>query len=39
MLTITTCNPKLDNYQRLIVHAELVRKQARGAGPPAELGG
>lgn len=39
MLTLTTCNPKWDNYERLIVHAELVRSQPRGAGPPAELGG
>jgi sortase (surface protein transpeptidase) len=39
MLTLTTCNPKFDNYERLIVHAELVRSQPRGAGPPAELGG
>jgi sortase A len=39
MLTLTTCNPKFDNYQRLIVHAELVRTQAKSAGRPAELGG
>jgi LPXTG-site transpeptidase (sortase) family protein len=39
MLTLTTCNPKFDNYERLIVHAELVRSQPRGAGPPAEMGG
>ena len=39
MLTLTTCNPKFDNYQRLIVHAELVRTQATSAGRPAELGG
>ncbi len=39
MLTLTTCNPKWDNYERLIVHAELVRSQPRAAGPPAELGG
>lgn len=37
LLTLTTCNPKWDNYQRLIVHAQLVRSQARSAGPPAEL--
>jgi len=23
VLTMTTCNPKLDNYERLVVHAEL----------------
>jgi sortase A len=39
MLTLTTCNPKFDNYQRLIVHAELVRDQPKSAGRPAELGG
>jgi sortase A len=40
MLTLTTCNPKWDNTQRLIVHAQLVRHVARtGKGRPAELGG
>jgi sortase A len=39
MLTLTTCNPKFDNYQRLIIHAELVRSQPKSAGRPAELGG
>lgn len=39
MLTLTTCHPKLDNYQRLIVHAELVRSQPKSEGRPAELGG
>ncbi|MET8369414.1 class E sortase [Micromonospora profundi] len=39
MLTLTTCNPKFDNYQRLIVHAELDRTQPKSAGRPAELGG
>ncbi|MFD0972801.1 class E sortase [Plantactinospora endophytica] len=41
MLTLTTCNPKFDNYQRLIVHAELVRTEPRtvGAARPAELDG
>jgi sortase A len=38
MLTLTTCNPKWDNYQRLIVHAKLERSQPRSAGPPVELG-
>jgi sortase A len=38
MVTLTTCNPKFDNYQRLIIHGELARKQARSAGQPAELG-
>ncbi|MEO3775790.1 class E sortase [Micromonospora sp. B11E3] len=39
LLTLTTCNPKFDNYQRLIVHAELKRTQAKASGRPAELGG
>ncbi|MEV1289772.1 class E sortase [Micromonospora sp. NPDC049679] len=39
MLTITTCNPKYDNYERLVVHAKLVRSQPKSAGKPAELGG
>ncbi|MGC5285804.1 class E sortase [Micromonospora sp. DT231] len=39
MLTLTTCNPKWDNYQRLIIHAELDRTQPKSAGRPAELGG
>ncbi|QGN46083.1 class E sortase [Micromonospora sp. WMMD558] len=38
MLTLTTCNPKFDNYERLIIHAKLTRKQAKSAGRPAELG-
>jgi sortase A len=37
MLTLTTCNPKWDNYQRLIVHGQLDRSQDRGAGQPVEL--
>lgn len=40
-LTLTTCNPKFDNYQRLIVHAKLVRTDLKGPGTPrpAELAG
>jgi sortase A len=38
MMTITTCNPKWSNSQRLVVHAELVRVQPRSDGRPAELG-
>ncbi|WP_435829914.1 class E sortase [Micromonospora costi] len=38
MLTLTTCNPKFDNYQRLIIHAELDRTQPKSEGRPAELG-
>ncbi|WP_319460644.1 class E sortase [Micromonospora sp. RTP1Z1] len=39
LLTLTTCNPKFDNYQRLIIHARLDHSQAKSAGRPAELGG
>jgi sortase A len=38
MLTLTTCNPKYNNYQRLIIHAELVKTMPKSAGKPAELG-
>jgi sortase A len=40
MLTLTTCNPKWDNYQRMIVHAKLDKKRtlAHADGPPAGLG-
>jgi sortase A len=34
MLTLTTCNPKFNNYERLIVHAELVETVKRDAGLP-----
>ncbi|MEU7903756.1 class E sortase [Actinoplanes sp. NPDC049118] len=42
MLTLTTCNPKFNNYQRLVVHAELVDTVKRdaalpGAGKPDEM--
>jgi sortase A len=39
LLTLTTCNPKFDNYQRLIVHAKLRNTLARSEGRPPELGG
>jgi sortase A len=44
MLTLTTCNPKFNNYQRLIVHAQLVSTVPRNAalpnaGEPAEIKG
>ena len=39
LLTLTTCNPKFNNYQRLVVHAQLDHEQPRTAGNPAELGG
>jgi LPXTG-site transpeptidase (sortase) family protein len=42
LLTLTTCNPKFNNYQRLIVHAQLVDTVKRDpslpdAGKPAEM--
>jgi sortase A len=39
MLTITTCDPKWDNYHRLIIHAVLDRSQPRSDGLPAEIQG
>jgi sortase A len=40
MLTLTTCNPKFNNYQRLIIHAELLRTEPHTANQqPAEIGG
>ncbi|WP_213455682.1 class E sortase [Rhizomonospora bruguierae] len=39
LLTLTTCNPKFDNYQRLIVHARLDGEpRPHDAGPPIGLG-
>jgi sortase A len=37
MLTITTCNPQWDNYERLIVHAKHVDVRPKSLGRPAEL--
>jgi len=42
LLTLTTCNPKFNNYQRLIVHAQLTQTIKRDqtlpdAGKPAEF--
>ncbi|HWS38588.1 MAG TPA: class E sortase, partial [Actinoplanes sp.] len=44
LLTLTTCNPKYNNYERLIIHAELVKTVPRDqtksdAGKPAEMKG
>ncbi len=39
LITLTTCNPKFDNYQRLIIHGTLIDTMPRSAGKPAELGG
>jgi sortase A len=37
MLTLTTCNPKFNNYQRLVIHAQLDHSITRADGPPPEL--
>jgi len=41
LLTLTTCNPKFNNYQRLVIHAVLDPGQThtRAQGRPAVLGG
>ncbi|GIH05881.1 hypothetical protein Rhe02_39480 [Rhizocola hellebori] len=39
LITLTTCNPKFNNYQRLIIHGTLDDSMPRSAGRPAELGG
>lgn len=39
LFTLTTCNPKWDNYQRLIVHAELSREQPKNGQRPPEIAG
>lgn len=38
MLTLTTCNPKWNDYQRMVVHAELVTTTPYTDGPPVALG-
>jgi sortase A len=38
-LTLTTCNPKWNDYQRMVVHAELVAATPYEDGPPVALGG
>jgi sortase A len=37
-MTLTTCNPKWDNYQRLVLHAQLIGRSPHTQKPP-ELGG
>jgi sortase A len=37
-MTLTTCNPKWDNYQRLIVHAQMVATYPHSQRP-SQLGG
>jgi sortase A len=39
LITLTTCNPKWDNYERLIVQGEVVREQSKSEGVPTELAG
>ncbi len=39
LITMTTCNPWWDNYQRLIYHGKLVRQQPTRDGRPKELEG
>jgi LPXTG-site transpeptidase (sortase) family protein len=36
-ITLTTCNPKWDNYQRMVVHGTLVQTTPHDVRPP-ELG-
>jgi sortase A len=36
-MTLTTCNPKWDNYQRMIVRATEVRDQPKSKGRPPEV--
>ena len=38
MMTLTTCNPKWADYQRMAVHAVLTKKQSAADGPPVALG-
>ncbi|MFB9499860.1 class E sortase [Saccharothrix mutabilis subsp. capreolus] len=38
-MTLTTCNPKLNNYERLVVHAELDHSLPKASGTPRELEG
>ena len=39
LITLTTCNPKWNNYQRLIIHGSLIGQQSRADGPPEEIQG
>jgi sortase A len=38
MMTLTTCNPKWNDYQRMAVHAILTEKTPAKDGPPVALG-
>jgi sortase A len=37
-LTLTTCNPKWADYQRMVVHAVLIATAPHSAGSPVPLG-
>ncbi len=39
MFTLTTCHPKWDNYERLVVHAEMSREQGKNGQRPPEIAG
>ncbi|MBT8224957.1 MAG: class E sortase [Dactylosporangium sp.] len=39
MVTLTTCNPKGQNYQRLIVHGVLTEQLSHEMGPPTGVTG
>jgi sortase A len=40
LMTLTTCNPKWDNYERLVVHGEVTRELPKtGTAVPPELAG
>lgn len=39
LMTLTTCNPRWDSYERLILHAKLVEALPKSEGRPAALGG
>lgn len=39
LLTLTTCHPKLQNAQRLIVHAEMDESQSKDDGTPENIAG
>ena len=39
LITLTTCNPKFNNYERLIIFGKLDSSMLRSDGKPAELGG
>ncbi len=38
MMTLTTCNPKWNDYQRMAVHAVLTSTTPAKDGPPVDLG-